>query len=143
MDESLIVTLNEELIEDGEFRTRNEKGQKFRPNLVDRGNSLSTKVDIVGMTHGTFSKTNHFATLLVFELRFLATGGRNFKQATVMFQFEDAAGITSRDPVVHAIAPRDRLALNRTERVRNIRWGVNIGGNIGSDAAGVEAGALW
>ncbi|KAI1775106.1 hypothetical protein F4818DRAFT_61496 [Hypoxylon cercidicola] len=143
MDEPLIVTLNEEPIEDGEFRIRNEKDQKFRPNLVDRGNSLSTKVDIVGITHGEFSKIADFGTLLVFELRFIATGGRRFKQATVTFRFEDAGGLTTRDPVVHAIAPRGRWALNKTEKVQNIKWGVNSGVNVGAGVAGGEAGILW
>ncbi|TRX93640.1 hypothetical protein FHL15_005612 [Xylaria flabelliformis] len=142
-DEPLLIILNEEPIEDGEFRTRNSEGQRFRPNLVDRGNSLSTQVDIVGITHGKFSKTPDFATLLVFELRFLAKGGRRFKKATVMFQFEDAGGSTARDPVVHAIAPKDRSALNKTDRVRNVKWGVNATANVGMDAAGAQMGTQW
>ncbi|KAI1167465.1 hypothetical protein F5B18DRAFT_601871 [Nemania serpens] len=143
MDEPLIVNLNEEPIEDGEFRTRNEKDQNFRPNLVDRGNTLSTKVDIVGITHGKISKNAGFATMLVFELRFLATGGRRFKKATVTFRFEDAGGATASDPVVHAIAPKDKWALNKTERVQNVKWSINTGANVGSDPAAVEAGILW
>jgi len=142
-NEPLIVTLYEEPIEDGEFRTRNSEGQKFRPNLVDRGNSLTTQVDIVGITHGTFSKTPDYATILVFELRFLAKGGRRFKKATVVFQFEDSEGLTARDPVVHAIAPKERSALNKTERKRNMRWGVNAGANVGIDAAGAQMGIQW
>ncbi|KAK3320806.1 hypothetical protein B0T19DRAFT_403426 [Cercophora scortea] len=146
-DEPLLVALNEEPIEDGEFRTSNEKGQKFRPNPVDRGNQLATRVDIVGITHGKFAKTTDSATLLVFELRFLATGGRRFKRATVMVRFEDAEGVSARDPVVHAITPRDRWALNQTTRVRDVKWsanaGVNANAGVGLLGLGGEAGVQW
>ncbi|KAK6196842.1 hypothetical protein LQW54_011157, partial [Pestalotiopsis sp. IQ-011] len=143
MEQSLTVNLNEEPIDDGEFRTRNEHNQKFRPNLVDRGNSLFTKVDIVGITHGKFSKTAEYATLLVFELRFIATGGRRFKQAAVTFQFDDAEGQATRDPIVHDIAPKDIFALNKTEKVQHIKLSANSGINVGIDAAGAQVGTLW
>jgi hypothetical protein len=143
MDEPLIINLHEEPIEDGEFRTRNDEGQKFRPNLVGRGKQLSAKVDIVGVTHGEFAEIDDFATLLVFELRFLAKAYRRFKQATVMIRFEDAQGQTARDPVVHTIAPEDKWALNKTERVQNVKWGVNAGVSAGVEPAGTEAGVVW
>ncbi|KAI0466815.1 hypothetical protein F4859DRAFT_507102 [Xylaria cf. heliscus] len=112
-DEPLPITLNEEPIEDGEFLTRNREGQRFRPSLVNRGNTLTTQVDIVGVAH--------------------TTGGHRFKKATVAFQFEDAGGSSASGPVVHAIVPKDRSALNKTGRVQNVEWGFNAATNIGME----------
>ncbi|PNP54419.1 hypothetical protein FNYG_15629 [Fusarium nygamai] len=148
MDERMIIDLYEQPIEEGEFRTKNEKGTKFRKHLVDRGKQLSTTVDIVNITHGQFapdefSEADEFGTLIVYELRFLATGGRRFKKAMVKFKFEDAQRETANDPVVHAVSPEGKRALNKTEKVQNIKWGVNAGASIGSGPFSGEAGLAW
>ncbi|RYP92639.1 hypothetical protein DL770_001281 [Monosporascus sp. CRB-9-2] len=143
MADQLVVNLLEEPIEEGEFRTKNKPGEKFRPVLVDRGNQLLTKVDIVGITHGELAESEDLATLLIFEFRFVATGGRRFKSASVVFRFEDSEGQMTRDPVVHAISPDGQWALNRTERVQNVKYGANAGINAEIGSVGAEAGVLW
>jgi len=143
MGDQLVVNLLEEPIEEGEFRTKNKSGEKFRPILIDRGNQLLTKVDIVSITHGELAESDDLASLLIFEARFVATGGRRFKSASVIFRFEDSEGQLSRDPVVHAISPDGKWALNKTEKVQNVKWGANVGINAGIEPVGVEAGVLW
>ncbi|KAJ4015292.1 hypothetical protein NW752_006747 [Fusarium irregulare] len=148
MDERMIVDLYEQPIEEGEFRTKNEDGQQFRKRLIDRGEQLSTTVDIVSITHGSFapeefSDGNDFATLIVYELRFVATGGRRFKKATVKFKFEDAQKKTASDPVVHAVSPEGKWALNKTDTSRTIKWGANAGASIGSGPFAAEIGLVW
>ncbi|KAK7403905.1 hypothetical protein QQX98_010312 [Neonectria punicea] len=143
MADQLVVNLLEEPIDEGEFRTKNNVNEKFRPVLVDRGDQLVTKVAIVGITHGELAESDDLATILTFEFRFVATGGRRFKSASVMFTFEDSEGDTSQDPVVHDISPNGQWALNKTEKVQNVKYGANVGINGGIDLAGAEAGLLW
>ncbi|OBT68016.1 hypothetical protein VE03_01563 [Pseudogymnoascus sp. 23342-1-I1] len=143
MANRLVINLLEEPIEEGEFRTKNSPGEKFRPILVDRGNQLLTKVDIVGITHGKLDATGDLATMLIFEFRFVATGGRRFKSASVDIKFEDSEGQLTQDPIVHAISPYGRLALNKTEKIQDVKWGANAGINAGVGPVGADAGVLW
>jgi hypothetical protein len=142
-DHHLLVNLLDEPIEEGEFRTRNAPGREFRELLVDRGNQLITKVDIVGITHGEMADGENWATLLVFELRFVATSGRRFKSASVVFKFEDSKGQTNQDPVVHSMYPEGQWALNPTHTEKKVKYGANVGINAGIGPAGVEGGLLW
>lgn len=143
MADQLIVNLFEEPLEEGEFRIKNKSGENFRPVLVDRGDQLFTKVTIVGITHGEMVGGDDLATLLVFEMRHVATDGRRFKSASVIFKFEDSESKADWDPVVHDIFPEGQWALNKTERVRNVKFGGNIGLTAGIDPVSAEFGLLW
>lgn len=143
MDEELVIHLFENPIEHGNFRTKNAPGQKIRPTLVDRGNQLVTKVNLLGITHGEMAGGDDLATLLVFEFRFVPTGGRRFKNAEVTIRFEDSGGKMHLDPVVHSIAPEGKWALNKSEKVQNIRLSSNASINARLGLAGAEAGVKW
>ncbi|RSM19132.1 hypothetical protein CDV31_002053 [Fusarium ambrosium] len=143
MDNELIIHLLEDPIEDGNFRTKNAAGERFRTLLVDRGNELVTKVGIVGITHGTLTGSDDPATLLVFEFRFVATGGRRFIRAKVTLLFEDSEGERSNDPEVLHILPEGKYALNKTERVWSTKWSANVGANGGVEATRGEVGLVW
>ncbi|KID95455.1 hypothetical protein MAJ_08552, partial [Metarhizium majus ARSEF 297] len=143
MANQLTVNLFEEPIEEGEFRTKNKPNERFRPVLVDRGDQLCTKINIVGIIHGEMTGGDDLATLLVFEMRHIATGGRRFKGASVMFKFEDSEGKSDWDPVVHDISPEGQWALSKTEKVRNIKLGANAGLSAGIGPISAEAGLLW
>ncbi|KAI2631547.1 hypothetical protein GGS26DRAFT_591421 [Hypomontagnella submonticulosa] len=143
MTYSMIINLLEEPIEEGEFRTRNKPGEKFRRVLVDRGNQLHTKVDIVGITHGKLTKGGDSATLLNFEFQFVAMGGRRFKRASISFKFEDSEGQLNRDPIVHAISPDGKWAIRKTDKVQNVRYGANSSINTGTAPLGAQAGLFW
>lgn len=133
----------EDILEEGNFRTKNAPGQNFRTNLVDRGNQLVTKVRLVGITHGELAGGEELATLLVFEFRFVATGGRRFTRAKVTMVFESPDGKMDLDPIVHSIAPEDTWALNKTEKVQDTKLGSNAGVNAGLGPAGAELGVVW
>lgn len=143
MPDPIVINLFERPIEDGEFRIKNLPGETFRPHLVDRGNQLSVKIDIVGITHGEILESGDLATVLIFESRFVATGGRRFRRASVAFKFEDSEGHTTRDPVVHAISPEGQWALNKTQKVQNFKYGANASITAGTAMAGAEVGLLW
>lgn len=143
MSNQLTINLFEEPIEDGEIRTKNLPGEKFQPVLIDRGNQIHTKVDIVGITHGEIGESDDLASLVVFEFRFIATGGRRFKSASVIFRFEDSEGKMNQDPVVHTISPDGQWALNKTDRVQNFKWGANAGLKAGIGPFDLEAGVRW
>ncbi|OAA35385.1 hypothetical protein NOR_07964 [Metarhizium rileyi] len=142
MDE-LVINLSEVPVEQGKFRTQNSSNERFRPLLVDRGNQLLTKVRIVGITHGELCETNDSATLLIFEFRFVATGGRRFKNASATFTFADSERQMRRDPVVHAICPDGQWALNRTEKIQTVKRGASAGIKAGVDLGGAELGFQW
>jgi hypothetical protein len=143
MENELVVNLYEVPEEEGIFCTKNLPGEKFRSLLVDRGSQLHCKVSIVNITHGGLAEGDDLATLLVFEFEFLATSGRRFKAASVTLQFKDSEGKMVQDPVVHAISPNGKLALNKTEKKQNIRFGVNASINAGSEVARGEVGMFW
>ncbi|KAI4858528.1 hypothetical protein F4820DRAFT_442297 [Hypoxylon rubiginosum] len=137
------VPLSEKTVEEGEYRTKNRPGERFRSVLGDRGNQPFTKITIVSITHGKLTKDDDFATLLVFELRFIATGGRRFMSAEVIFRFEDSERQMIRDPVVHTISPYGKWAINKTVKVQNVKHGANASINAGIELAGAEAGVSW
>ncbi|KAI6082168.1 hypothetical protein F4821DRAFT_264138 [Hypoxylon rubiginosum] len=149
MSDTMIINFVEEPIDEDEFRTKSKPGEKFRTALVeraaidDRGSQLLTKIDVVGITHGKLAEGDIPATLIVFELRFIALNGRRFTSAQVIFKFEDPDGNMSRDPVVHAVSPAGKWAINKTEKVQNIKLGANASINAGIEAAGMGAGVVW
>lgn len=85
----MFIALYEDAIEDSYSRVLDEKGKKFRTNLVDRGNQLVTKIGIVGIAHGKLNVDDDLVTMLVFEMLSVGNGGHRFKRATVTFCFHD------------------------------------------------------
>ncbi|PQE04948.1 ankyrin-3 protein [Rutstroemia sp. NJR-2017a BBW] len=49
----------------------------------------------------------------------------------------------NQDPVVHAISPDGQWALNKTDRVQNVKWGANAGLKAGVAPVDLEAGLRW
>lgn len=144
MDEVEVVLLPEGDGGSG-FRTKNEPGQKFRKDLVDRGEALIAKAGIVNVTHGTLTADDEEpATLLVFEFRFISMkSSRRFVRATITLTFEDAEGSSKLDPEVYRIVPEGSFSLNKTTSVKTIKHSANAGLNAGVSVASANAGYAW
>ncbi|KAF2233517.1 hypothetical protein EV356DRAFT_567974 [Viridothelium virens] len=143
MEDELIINLVEDADEDSGFRLENAAGSNFRTGLIDSGTQLNVKARLVGVTHGRLASTEDPATLLNFEFRFMASGKRRFKQATVTLQFADSEGVASKDPEVLQVHPNGNFAINKTEREWTSKQGINAGLNVGSHLGGGELGVKW
>ena len=148
MDEPFEILLHEDPQNNSAFRTQNAPGETARRVLIDRGEALILRASLLSITHGDFSpSSDHGASLLVFEFQFLSmNAARRFKSARVEIRFEDASGNVGNRPEVWAIAPKGKLAINRTTSKKDVRHQANVGLNAGGLLSGVvggEVGYVW
>ncbi|OBS20433.1 hypothetical protein FPOA_06803 [Fusarium poae] len=94
--------------EDETFHTENASSHDWeRRNVTERTDGkIHTRVELLSVSHGTYSEDEGKATLLVFRFRFdPQKSSRRVLRATVEIEF---LGKSGEAPVVEAIAPEER-----------------------------------
>ncbi|RBQ80833.1 hypothetical protein FVER53590_25651 [Fusarium verticillioides] len=126
-----------------ELRTRNAEGQRARNMLIDRGNSLILQAALTSVTHGDFTPDGDGASLLIFEFSFIGKGERRFTSGQINISFEDAMQATRNCPMVTAMSPSGKFAINKTTSARDIHQGFNASLGGGPGPVTGELGFIW
>jgi hypothetical protein len=146
---SIIITMDEfeivlePLMDDadaeyaGEYRNKNEPGKTYRRTPIIRGDTLTTRVTLALLGHGTLTPNGEPASLLVFDFRLASSKTtRRFISANFEIAFRDSKGEDAFDPDIYRISPEGECEIDPRVTARNVKDEIVIGGNLGLPQAG-------
>ena len=91
--EDFDIFLLEGADEEAAFRTKNPDYKKFRTVVVqaNRGEALTARASIAGITHGKLSREGDLATLITLEFRFISMqASRRFTSCSITLNIRAA-----------------------------------------------------
>ncbi|KAI1377491.1 hypothetical protein F4677DRAFT_458853 [Hypoxylon crocopeplum] len=126
----------------GQYRHKNKPGETVRRILVNRGDTLSTRVTLALLGHGTITPGGEPASLMIFDFRLVSHNQaiQRFVNASFQLVFRDADGDENMDPDIYRIAPQGAFDIDLKVVPTNIKNTINLGGNLGLPQGGINAG---
>jgi hypothetical protein len=126
----------------GHYRHKNPPGKTYRRVLLNRGDTLSARVRLALLGHGTITPNGEEASLLVFDFSLVSNREtQRFVRASFQFVFRDAAGDEDMDPDIYRIAPEGMFTIDARADPKNVKNNFNLGANLGLPNGGFNAGA--
>lgn len=117
------------------FKFRNAPRELQRPDVLERGSSLSVSGNLLSVVHGYEKDGKSPATLVIVEFEFAGgTQEQRFISATLTFTFSSHSKKLSRGPEVVKIAPRKKFSLDPVGIEEGTKHGTTIGASLSSPA---------